>query len=217
MDNGWIKIHRKILDWEWYDDPIIFKVFFHLLLQANHQPKNWRGVAIQRGQLVTSREQLTRQLTRKQPAKISVQQVRTALNKLKSTNEITIETTTKYSLITLLNYEKYQYTNPPLNQQVTNKQPTTNPQLNHKQEDKNVKNDKNVKKHYGEFEKVLLTLKEYERLTDLMGKNNVEILVFELDTYIASTGKQYKSHYATLQSWARRKSTELKSKKQLII
>lgn len=76
---------------------------------------------------------------------------------------------------------------------------------------------KTDKVSYGEFNNVKLTPNEYTKLIDLMGEDNVKGLIFELDTYIASKGKRYKSHYATLQSWARRKALEIKSKKKEII
>lgn len=39
-----------------------------------------------------------------------------------------------------------------------------------------------------------------------MGDKNVSMLIFELDTYMASKGKRYKSHYATILNWAKRKA-----------
>ena len=50
---GWIKLHRKILDWEWYDDINTKVLFLHLLLTANHEEQKWRGKIIERGQLIT--------------------------------------------------------------------------------------------------------------------------------------------------------------------
>ena len=83
---------------------------------------------------------------------------------------------------------------------------------------KNQYNKNHIKKTaYGEFLGVLLTPNEYQKLIDLMGEDNVKGLIFELDTYIASKGKQYKSHYATLQSWARRKAGEQQGKRKEII
>ena len=35
---GFINLHRKILDWEWYDDINVFRVFTHLLLTVNWTP-----------------------------------------------------------------------------------------------------------------------------------------------------------------------------------
>ena len=66
---------------------------------------------------------------------------------------------------------------------------------------------------YGELEKVLLTKDEHSKLLDRFGKKNTEVLIFELDTYIASKGVKYKSHYATLLNWAKRKWDEQEQKK----
>ena len=99
---GWIKIHRKMVDWEWYDDINTKVLFLHLLLTANHKEKNWRGITILRGQKLTSLQHLAEE------TKLTVMQVRTSLNKLKSTNEITIKTTNKNTLITIEKYSNYQ-------------------------------------------------------------------------------------------------------------
>ena len=40
---GWIKLHRKFKEWEWYQDENTKSVFIHLLLDANHKDKKWRG------------------------------------------------------------------------------------------------------------------------------------------------------------------------------
>lgn len=68
------------------------------------------------------------------------------------------------------------------------------------------------KKIYGEFEKVLLLDDEKEKLIEKLGEKNTNILIAELDTYIASKGKRYSSHYATMLNWAKRKFTEHKEK-----
>jgi hypothetical protein len=83
MSNGWIKIHRQILEWEWYDEPNTLRLFLHLLLKANHKPRNYRGVNIKEGQIMTGYYKLATELG------LSVQQIRTGINKLKSTSEIT--------------------------------------------------------------------------------------------------------------------------------
>ena len=115
-NNGYIKLDRKILKWGWYDDANTFRLFVHLLLTANYADSEYRGRIIKRGQLAVGRNQLSNQLN------ISVQAVRTALNHLISTNEITIETNPQGSIITIKNYDKYQK---PTNKS-TNNQPTTN-------------------------------------------------------------------------------------------
>ena len=99
---GWIKIHRKMVKWEWYDDINTKVLFLHLLLTANHEDRKWRGITILRGQKLTSIQHLAKE------TKLTVMQTRTSLNKLKSTHEITIETTSKYTLITIEKYNDYQ-------------------------------------------------------------------------------------------------------------
>ncbi len=96
--SGFVAFPRGLTEWEWYDDPNTARLFFHLLLTANWQAKPWHGIMIQPGQLVTSRVNLAYQL------KISERSVRTALEHLKLTGEVTIKTGSKYSIITINNY-----------------------------------------------------------------------------------------------------------------
>ena len=111
---GWIKIHRKFVNWEWYDDINTKTVFLHLLLSANYVNKNWKGIEIKRGQKITSLNNLAKETN------LSIQEVRTSLKRLKSTHEITIETTNKYTLITIEKYNDYQDDNIKNNKQNNN-------------------------------------------------------------------------------------------------
>lgn len=134
---GYIKLHRKIADWEWYNDPNTFRLFMHLLLNANYEAKKWQGLDIQPGQLLTGRIKLAHEL------KLSEQEIRTSISKLKSTNEITTSSTNKFSIVTLNRWADYQDRNPP-------KQPTKQPgthQTSNQQSttDKEGKEDKEVK------------------------------------------------------------------------
>lgn len=70
-----------------------------------------------------------------------------------------------------------------------------------------------VKQTYGEMGKVKLTVEEYQKLVERFGEKNTNILIFELDTYIASKGAKYQSHYATILNWAKRKAFEQYEKK----
>jgi hypothetical protein len=144
MDRGWIKVYRKITEWEWYQDANTFRVFFHLLITANHSSQKWRGIVVGRGQLITSRKALCGSLA------LTERQVRTALTHLESTNEITIETTNKYSLITIVNYDKYQGTDNAEDQQsdnqATNRRPSNGQHSTTNNNDKNVNNDNDKNK-----------------------------------------------------------------------
>lgn len=100
--NGFIKVHRKLLEWEWYQDGVVKDVFLHLLLTANFKEHQWMGQTIGRGQVVTSYKHLAEELG------FSVKQVRTALDKLKRTCEVASESTNRYTTLTVVNWDKYQ-------------------------------------------------------------------------------------------------------------
>jgi len=101
--DGWIKLHRKILDWEWASDPIMMRVWLQLLFDANYEPKRWKGITVDRGQLIFGR------IAFAEKCGISERQIRTAMERLKSTNELTIKTTNRFSLVTITKYELYQF------------------------------------------------------------------------------------------------------------
>jgi len=148
---GYLKLHRKMIDWEWYHDINVCRVFVHLLMVANYEDGRWQGIEIKRGQHITSREKLARETT------LSIQQVRTALNKLKSTNEITIKSTKTYTLITVVKYAEYQDMQPSINQddnqqsnfQATKEQPSINQESTTIKEEKEEEEVKKKKKHIG--------------------------------------------------------------------
>ena len=100
--NGFIKVHRKLVQWGWYQDYVVKDLFLHLLLTASFKESEWMGRTIQKGQVITSYAHLAADLG------FSVKQIRTALNKLKSTGEVASESTNRYTIITVVNWEKYQ-------------------------------------------------------------------------------------------------------------
>lgn len=99
---GWIKIHRGILDWEWYSDTNCVRLALHLLLKANFQQRRWQGMVIERGQLVTSRSVMSRETG------LSEREIRTAISKLGKSEFLTSETTSRHTIVTICNYERYQ-------------------------------------------------------------------------------------------------------------
>ena len=144
MRLGFVKLHRKLIDWEWYQCPNTFRLFIHLLLLANHKPNKWQSYDIDRGQVLTGRKVLSSALG------ITEQQIRTSINKLKSTNDITIKTTNKFSLVTVVNYSSYQdcdsIVTSKTTSDITNEQPTSNQQVTTNKNDKNVKNENKTNK-----------------------------------------------------------------------
>ena len=146
MQNGFIALHRSLLNWGWHDDPATGWLFVNLLLLANCAPAQWQGTTIERGQLVTGRKALAAQTG------LSEQTVRTSLNHLKSTNEITITPTNKFSLITIINYGKFQdvpemLTSTSTNN-LTNDQPAANQQLTTKEQEKQEEQNNRHRKRF---------------------------------------------------------------------
>lgn len=71
----------------------------------------------------------------------------------------------------------------------------------------NVVKEKNKKEKYGEFDNVQLTKEEFEKLKAAF-PSDWRDRIERLSQYLAQTGKRYKSHYATILSWARRDREE---------
>ena len=138
MDDGFIKIHRRMLKWEWFSDINTTHLFIYLLLIANWEDKKWKGLLIKRGQVVTGRKKISKDTG------LTEQQVRTSLKKLISTNNLTSKTTNKYTIITIENYDLYQQNNQQPNQQITNNQPTNNQQVTTTKELKELKELKEI-------------------------------------------------------------------------
>lgn len=101
-DVGWIKLHRKILNWEWYDCPATKDVFLHLLLTAQTETSNWHGITIERGQVITSISSIASKTG------LSEKQVRTAISHLEKTNSITKKGQTKYTIFSIVGFDEYQ-------------------------------------------------------------------------------------------------------------
>lgn len=138
-DGEYIKLYRKILNWEWYSDPCTRGLFEHCLLKANWKDGEWKGYKYKRGQFITSLPTLSEELG------FSVQNVRTALKRLKSTGEITDWHDNKVRIITVINYDKYQGVNSPANSLLTDNQQATNRQLTADIRSKEYKNYKEEK------------------------------------------------------------------------
>jgi predicted transcriptional regulator len=126
MSENWIKLHRQILNWEWYSDTNTFRVFMHCLLMAQRDDYKYRGVQLRAGQFTTGIFEMADILG------LSNQQVRTALKKLEKSGEINKQSTSRYSIITVNNWNLYQQ----VNKRITNEQQTNNKRITTKQEER---------------------------------------------------------------------------------
>lgn len=205
---GFVKLYRSMLTWEWYDDINVKILFLHLILTANYEDKKWRGKVIKRGQRVVSVKKLSEELG------ITVQQTRTAINKLISTNEITNSKFAECNVFTLINYDKFQaVTNETTNhQQTSNKRPTNVQQIDNKsitttkeykeiEEYKEYKEIKKGKENFPPFEKIeddklKQVLSDFKEMRKVMKKPMTEkaeqLLLNKLDNLSTDTEQQIK-------------------------
>jgi len=134
---GFIKLHRQIMEWEWYQDANTKSVFIHLLLNACYDECRFMGQSVERGQYMTSLSRLARDLN------LSVRQVRTALSRLEKTGEIDTQATNKSTLVTICNYGSYQIDEKKVKKKSTSKRQAVDTQVTDiskkeiKQEEKN--------------------------------------------------------------------------------
>ena len=138
---SWIKIFRELLQWEWFQKAEMVQLFIYLLLKASRTDKQWQGITVKSGQLVTSNA------TMRQDLRLSEQQIRTCIKRLISTGEITYKSTNRYVVITICNYDKYQeignlineQSNEQTNNQSTDEQRAINEQSTTSKEVKNIR------------------------------------------------------------------------------
>ncbi len=147
-NNGFVKLHRQLLVWEWYSDLPVRVLFLHCLLKANYKNTKWKGKEIKAGEFITSLNSLEEETA------LTRQQIRTALFKLKSTHEITHKSTRHYSIITVNNWDKWQ-TEQHTTQQSSNTQATL---------DKEYKERKEIYKNNKDILKNIFSLEEYSHL-----------------------------------------------------
>lgn len=98
---GFIKLQRNIQEWEWYGEPTMVAFWIHLLINANWEDKDWHGEKILRGQLVTSLAHLSVETG------LSLKQVRVALQRLKKGKQIVTIGASKWTKITICDYDSY--------------------------------------------------------------------------------------------------------------
>lgn len=142
---GWIKLHRKLLD-----NPIITKdsdylaVWIYLLLNTTHKEYdalfNGKRITLKAGQLITGRKSVSEKL------KIDENKVQRILKTLENEHQIEQQSGNRNRLITIVSWNKYQQDEQQNEQQVNNNCTTDEQQMNTNKNDKNIKNDKNGKK-----------------------------------------------------------------------
>lgn len=202
--NGYIKLSRKLLSWRWFNKDYMLRVWMYLLLNASFDLVEIGNAKIGKGQVLVGRKQMAKDLN------LSEQQVRTALQRLKSTNEITIESTNQYSIITVVNWEFYQDSTQKSTNKSTdiapNEQPTDNQRITTYKEGKEGKEGKEtiIRHKYGTYGHVRLSDKELQKLHDDYGEDLISEYIQKLDEGIQLKGYKYKDYNLALRNWIKR-------------
>lgn len=204
---GWIKLHRKLTEWGWYGDTVTTRVFLHLLLTANYEPSDYHGTRIEVGQAVYGRKELGAILD------ATENQIRTALEHLRSTGEITTKTTNKFSVATIVKWREYQVVDDENHQQECRENPDeaplklpTEPQPITTSKNIRKEESKNLKKPFGEFGNLKMTDADMDKLRQRFPAI-IDTELQAADGWIQSKGYQrkYTDWYAFLRNWCSKK------------
>lgn len=142
--SGWVKLHRAFDKWEWRDKPEMVSLFINILLEANHEERQWHGITIERGQCLFGRDVWSKKLG------ISPQSLRTCIERLKSTNEITSKSTNRFTVLSVVKYDEYQVGDSESTSESTSKS-TNNQQTTNKQSTTPKEDKKERKEYMGSF------------------------------------------------------------------
>lgn len=200
MNNGYIKLYRKITEAWFYKDSEAVHLWIHLLSKARHKDGefmfNLKRVKLKKGQILTGRKTLAGDTG------INESKVKRLLACFKDEELIDQHPTSRYSVITIKNWEQYQQSD----QLVTSQRPASD----HKQECKNEKNENKLSafeswnwKEDETFIKWCKAFKEKNPSFNGFNESFIEEKIEELCDYCRSKGKSYKDYQSALKNWIR--------------
>lgn len=199
-DNGWIKIHRDIWNNPWMYKPNVLTVWVYILCHVNYQPTDvifeGKRVTLQPGQGLFKFTEVAELL------RISVATLHRITEVLKNENQIEKQSSPRNTVVTVVNWHKYQTIEKQNEKQLKNNWKTNEKQTENLPITKRNKEREEGKNIYGAFKNVRLSDED-------LGKLKTEFPDWEdrierLSEYMASTGKTYRDHLATIRTWARK-------------
>jgi DnaD/phage-associated family protein len=208
---GWIKLHRKLLASDVFQNEKLLKVFIYCLLKATHseisQKVGRQTVELKPGQFIYGRKKAALELNMKEST------VRDYINILKDDGVITVNPTNKYSIITVVNWDLYQSKEEtPDNKydSTSDNKPTTEGQQ--KDTNKNVKNieDEEETNPVALYERNFfpLTPMQIESIWDWVDdfKGNQEVICMAIkETALKNPSSPFKYLTRILVDWHKRK------------
>jgi len=216
MSNGWIKLHRKIIESEiWTQKPAWWlKVWNYIILKANHSG----GSKFKPGENFFTFQRIYADCNLIAEG-VKYRSVDNVIRTLKLNAMITTQKTTRGIIIKVCNWERYQgeenSENDEPNANGTTGERHTNDTINKNKElriKKKKEEKKNIKKKFLDF--VFLAEPEHKKLIEKFGSDSAHERIEKLNEYIGSKGVKYSSHYFTILSWDRRDKEKLNPKKR---
>lgn len=143
MSGTFIRLDRSLLKHRYFDNTNVLKVWLYCLMKASYKRRchlvGSTTIELQVGQFIFGRDKAASELN------MSVQTLRTIIKLFENDKKITIKPTSKFSIITVIDFDSYQITDDGSNQhnnhQITINQPTTNQQLTTNKNVNKVKNN----------------------------------------------------------------------------
>ena len=181
--SDYIKLHRKFLEWEWYRNEHTKNLFIHCLLKANWKESKFEGNVIQRGSFVSSIDILANETG------LTSDEVRTAIKHLILTGELTKQSTNKYTLFSVVNYDLYQ----PVSQAEPKQAPSYSQSIPNNRRNKEYKEINNIcapESHDSNFDKEDQLQKDFEIIYALYPKKRGKTVAFtNYKQWVSKAGK----------------------------
>ena len=196
----YIKLSRKILEWEWWDDINTCRLFIYCLLKANWKDGRFKGMVIPKGSFVSSIPKMSDETS------LTIREIRTAISHLKSTGEVTCKSYAKYTVFTVKNYCEYQQSDLQNDRQATDKRHSNDMLTTTIEEYKEGKNNKKEDTNVSKKKFVPPTVEEVRAYCQERG-NKVDPQAF-VDHYTSNgwmVGKnKMKNWKAAVRTWVRK-------------
>lgn len=165
--SGWIKLHRSLLDWEWWDDISACRVLVYLLCAVNYEDKKWKGITIKAGSMVLSWDTLSRECG------LTPRQCRTAMEKLENSGEVTRHVTNRFQYVSLVKWEKLQQDDRQMTGNKSARRQADDRQMTATKEYKEIKEVKeDIKLHPNDSNKSMGNASSLPLNTDKVNSNN---------------------------------------------
>lgn len=217
---GFVKVSRKILDSDLIREPVTFTVFMYLILAASYRKDEYCGTEIKRGEVATSYPRIAL------ATGITQRQARTAIGKLVRSGRVSVRKHSKFSVITLINYEKYQGMSDrrtaesqgddigegremsPLKEINNNKKINKSSCSDESSEiygdgfDEEAVNETRLQR-WSKGRRVMLSERQVEMLLEELTLDEFDFYVEKLDRFIGEKNASVKNHYGTILKWVK--------------